>query len=195
MAETRSIFPERVAGARELVVWASGLSVRRSCAYVIAALAALAMADWSTGRSFTFSAIYFLPIILASWSIGFRAGLLVGAVSAAIQVALNGFGDPLSTATSVAPAAALWNVGMRIFGVLVLVTLVSGFRDSYRHERERARTDGLTGALTKFAFRDQLRIMLGSARRRPPVLVFVYTDLDGFKQVNDQHGHATGTGY
>ena len=52
--------------------------------------------------------------------------------------------------------------------------------------------DDLTGALTKGAFAEQLARILAARRETGGVLVFAYCDLDGFKQVNDRHGHASG---
>src|SRR6188472_1466868 len=53
-----------------------------------------------------------------------------------------------------------------------------------------ARRDALTGLANKRAFDEHLDKLLGPGRTQPVALVLF--DLDGFKQVNDQHGHVVG---
>jgi diguanylate cyclase (GGDEF)-like protein len=58
--------------------------------------------------------------------------------------------------------------------------------------REQARLDDLTGALNRRAFFARLDDELARARlTRTPVTLVLY-DLDGFKRINDEHGHPTG---
>lgn len=57
---------------------------------------------------------------------------------------------------------------------------------------EEARTDALTGVWNRKAFDEQLQIQTAIARRYELPLSLVLLDIDRFKQVNDQEGHATG---
>lgn len=57
-----------------------------------------------------------------------------------------------------------------------------------RHHRHRAEHDDLTGLLNRGAFRERLQQALACGA---PIAV-VMLDLDGFKLVNDHHGHAAG---
>lgn len=69
--------------------------------------------------------------------------------------------------------------------------LEAQLRDSQQRERRhkhRAEHDGLTGLLNRAAFHERLQRALAGAA---PVAV-VMVDLDGFKLVNDHHGHAAG---
>ncbi len=61
-----------------------------------------------------------------------------------------------------------------------------------RQLRARADTDTLTGALTRAAFRCRAEQRMAQARRRGEPLTLAILDLDGFKEVNDVHGHAAG---
>lgn len=56
-------------------------------------------------------------------------------------------------------------------------------------QRRAAETDGLTGVLTRRAFRDRAATQLAQDPNRGAVLIF---DLDRFKAVNDVYGHAGG---
>lgn len=56
----------------------------------------------------------------------------------------------------------------------------------------RARTDGLTGVLNRGAIAETLDAELARARRSALPLAVLVVDLDGFKHVNDRHGHLAG---
>lgn len=56
----------------------------------------------------------------------------------------------------------------------------------------QAMTDPLTGLLNRRALMDELVRQLATARRAGHWLLVAAVDLDGFKQVNDEHGHDAG---
>ena len=58
--------------------------------------------------------------------------------------------------------------------------------------RELARVDDLTGALNRRAFFARLDDELARGRRAGTPVTLVLYDLDGFKAINDEHGHPTG---
>lgn len=55
-----------------------------------------------------------------------------------------------------------------------------------------ARHDALTGLPNRLLFQDRFTQVLDSARRHGWRAAVLYLDLDGFKAVNDLHGHAAG---
>ena len=62
-----------------------------------------------------------------------------------------------------------------------------------RHELElRASTDTLTGCLNRAAIFEFLDLALRSARESGTGVAAIFVDLDGFKAINDCHGHAAG---
>lgn len=75
-------------------------------------------------------------------------------------------------------------------------------RRAIRHAIERKRVerrlarlathDPLTGLANRTLFEDRLRQALDRAERRDQQIAVIYIDLDGFKGVNDRHGHAAG---
>ncbi len=53
-------------------------------------------------------------------------------------------------------------------------------------------TDDLTGLLNRRGFEAEIKRTMTGARRYQEKGVLIYIDLDGFKPVNDTHGHAAG---
>jgi diguanylate cyclase (GGDEF)-like protein/PAS domain S-box-containing protein len=63
----------------------------------------------------------------------------------------------------------------------------------YQNQLERiAHYDALTNLPNRVLFADRLRQAVVHSQRRKRLLSVVYLDLDGFKAVNDAHGHAVG---
>ncbi len=80
-------------------------------------------------------------------------------------------------------------------------TVVSVIRDMTDRKKmesaleHRALHDPLTGLPNRILFFDRLRQALLGARRERSQVALVILDLDGFKEVNDVHGHAVGDAY
>jgi diguanylate cyclase (GGDEF)-like protein len=74
---------------------------------------------------------------------------------------------------------------------------VSDISDLKRVEEElRALsiTDSLTGIHNRRYFQDRLRAEMSRVRRTSGSLAVIMLDIDHFKRINDQHGHAAGDG-
>ena len=71
-----------------------------------------------------------------------------------------------------------------------LLTLILQWRQQVTTLRHAARRDPLTGLINRSGFLEQLEAVgIGHA---PPRVGVLYIDLDGFKSVNDLHGHRVG---
>ncbi len=73
-----------------------------------------------------------------------------------------------------------------------LVGRIGNRLDRIRLHRRLAETDPLTGLANRRKLEDHLSRLLRLAARRPDPLTVAILDVDHFKHVNDQHGHATG---
>jgi len=73
--------------------------------------------------------------------------------------------------------------------------IVTRLLENLDREREistRIVTDHLTGLYNRAAMTEQIAIAVSSAGRSGGSLALLYVDLDGFKEVNDNYGHALG---
>jgi diguanylate cyclase (GGDEF)-like protein len=64
--------------------------------------------------------------------------------------------------------------------------------DILEHTRHKAHHDPLTGLANRALFNEIVEQQLSLCRRYGEQLTILYMDLDGFKSVNDKHGHAVG---
>ena len=80
----------------------------------------------------------------------------------------------------------------------VLMGIVESFRDitdrriAEKTIRHMALHDQLTGLPNRALLSDRLGMALGRARRHSSGLALLFMDIDGFKDINDQLGHAAG---
>ena len=84
-----------------------------------------------------------------------------------------------------------------LLGALALLAVVAtvtvlGMSVPFARFHRDATTDALTGALTRAEFERRLDERMRRHRRGEERLVVIGLDLDGFKAVNDAHGHAAG---
>jgi len=70
--------------------------------------------------------------------------------------------------------------------------LMAQLSDEREREYFRASHDLLTGLPNRQLFMDRARVALNKAARSSERFALCFVDLDGFKPVNDRHGHGTG---
>jgi diguanylate cyclase (GGDEF)-like protein len=125
--------------------------------------------------------LYLLPVLFATWFAGRTAGLMtIGAsVLAWLWIGVDDLGGVVDGI-----------VHFALFAVVVLS--ISAYRTYYLREKERALTDPLTGLLDRRGFLEYAKKEVARANRYQRPVSVAYIDVDNFKEINEQLGHAGG---
>jgi diguanylate cyclase (GGDEF)-like protein len=146
--------------------------------------------DLATGSAVVLSIPYLAPVAFVAWYARYRHGhgLHMAVLSALVWFAVNRAAD--GSANDVVVSA--WNTLMRLGFFAVVGSLVAQVRLRVEELEALATTDALTGVRNGRFFRDAIAAEVVRCRRHPQPFTVVYIDLDGFKKVNDKHGHDAG---
>ena len=134
------------------------------------------------------------PLVMVFFPVLVFAGLCYP-LRMAVFVGIGGMGSMLAL-TFVSPASSA-DVAWFAAGCLGMTAVMCGWQ-AYTLERNRrelalaSRTDHLTGSLNRRGFHEHTEAELARAFRSGEPVALVLIDLDGFKAVNDAHGHAAG---
>jgi diguanylate cyclase (GGDEF)-like protein/PAS domain S-box-containing protein len=80
----------------------------------------------------------------------------------------------------------------QVIGILGISTDITPMKDHEAKMEHIAHYDSLTGLPNRLLLADRLHQAMATARRQKHKLAVVYLDLDGFKTINDTHGHEAG---
>ena len=150
------------------------------------AVAAIGWLDFVTGVRLSFGLFYLVPVAVATTYAGRQWGIAVAVACTVVSL----IGD-LATETGVG-LIPYWNAAMRLGVFVVVVVVLSKLRAAHQLERRLARTDPLTGVANFRWFEEEVQREMYSSRRYGGPLSLAYLDLDDFKRVNDERGHAAG---
>ena len=149
----------------------------------------ISVGDVLTGPDVNFTLLYLAPIAFGAWLGSTRWGLALSALASLV----SNFADLYARQGTPLPGGVLaWNLMVQLGVFLAMVLLLTGLRDRLEVEQQMARTDPLTGLPNRRAFGEAASAGLERARRSGRPLSFAYLDCDGFKFVNDAHGHREG---
>ncbi|MFT3848652.1 MAG: sensor domain-containing diguanylate cyclase [Propionivibrio sp.] len=76
--------------------------------------------------------------------------------------------------------------------LLAVIADINELKLAEKHIREMAQHDSLTGLANRVLFSDRLRQATAAAQRDGHLLALLFIDLDRFKPINDNFGHAVG---
>jgi len=96
------------------------------------------------------------------------------------------------TKTYLSVKLPLRNAAGDVYALCGISTDITSLKEHERQLEHIAHFDALTGLANRVRLADRLQQAMLQARRRDMQLAVVYLDLDGFKSVNDQHGHEAG---
>lgn len=77
-------------------------------------------------------------------------------------------------------------------GLALISRDITAWKTAEDRLKELARVDELTGVFNRRGFEEKLEEAMARARRSGASFALLYIDLDGFKAINDRHGHETG---
>lgn len=118
---------------------------------------------------------------------------IVPTAAAMLIQAAKGFDEPFHTEFLVFEALLLLTVaGMSLGSVRHLYTSAVEHLTTKHDLAKLARFDPLTGLPNRLLLRESFDSGLKSSQRSASQLAIHYLDLDGFKAINDQHGHPAG---
>lgn len=172
------------AAHRALSTW----SRRRLMIFSLVYVAILGLVDVATGFELSFSIFYLAPVALSAWYAGRLEGLVIATISATTWY----LADMLAGHAYSSWWIAVWNALVRFGYFSITAHLLGLIKGRLELEHQLARTDSLSGALNRRAFREQLDYALALAARSGQAVTLAYIDLDDFKRINDQLGHAAG---
>lgn len=143
--------------------------------------------------------------IMGFFLLGLRGGLLwclAGALTEALLfgMALGGHAFPNFENPATHATGAYFNFGLAYVAIVwIFLIREASYRQLQRarrrereHYRYLATHDSLTQLASRSWFESQLQQLVDAARGAPSQLVLLYIDLDEFKPINDNWGHATG---
>ena len=156
--------------------------------YSLVLLGVVGTTDFATGAELSFSIFYGIPVGLSAWYLGRRFGLLFSILSALVLYWVDAAGGHQSFGTT----SSFWNAGVFLAFFLIITVLLDNLHHALGALASQAQRDGLTGLLNDRTFRERCAPAFALAARHRRTLALGYIDLDGFKGINDQSGHAVG---
>ena len=144
--------------------------------------------DVLSGLEVHLTALLLLPVYLAAWHVGYRAGLFISFLSA-----LSLLIDPFME-RKIHPHLweVLWNIAVLFIFFGVVTYLLDRLRRELIHTARMARQDPLTELLNGRAFFEAAEQVRTAAIQDGRPFALCFLDLDEFKKVNDDLGHMTG---
>lgn len=164
----------------------------RAALTAILIFAAIAVLEYVGDATISVGVFYFLACAFAVWCLGERYGLIVSTAGALVSAVIKHVQLDQIMTHPITFAAEVWSLVARLLTFVLLATIVSGLRGVLAQERWQGEHDGLTGALNKGALERAMLNRIAQAKATRRNLLFAYMDLDGFKALNDHHGHSAG---
>ena len=145
-------------------------------------------ADYAAGADISLAFFYLVPVAFVAWYADLSRGGLMALLCTLLWHGVN-------MLLGIAPPSlqlAFIDLSTHLGFFLIVATLLARQRALLDRERRASRTDFLTGALNRRAFIELTSNEIERARRHHHPFTISYFDLDNFKTVNDELGHAAG---
>lgn len=150
---------------------------------LVALVPAILVLDFVAGRGISLHLFYLVPVALAAWNLGARAGFAIagaaGAAWAFVAIASRGPADPWGLVA--------WDILSTVALFLFVARLVARHRGFVDGLRALARLDGETGALSRREFDRLIEAEVRRSRRYRRPMALVLFDLGEAK--GEGRGH------
>ncbi|MCH7311775.1 GGDEF domain-containing protein [Acinetobacter sp. ANC 4805] len=167
-------------------LFAHDLTLRRVLIFII--LVVLGSVDLATGYEYSFSVFYLIPISIAAWYDHTKITIITILLSAITWLLADiNAGHPYSN--HIIP---FWNATVRLGLFSIVAFLLINVRKNWQEMKNLAMKDQLTSLDNSRAFDIEYRILRKLNFRKQSLFAVGIIDLDGFKAVNDTHGHHRG---
>ena len=160
--------------------------IRRLLILLITAV--LGMIDLATGYEYSFSVFYLLPVSIAAWYDQYKITVLTIMLSGMTWLIADiHAGHPYSNTF-----IPFWNAFVRLGFFSIVAFLLINVRKNWQEMKNLAMKDQLTSLDNSRALDIEYRILRKLNFRKQSLFAVGIIDLDGFKAVNDTHGHHRG---
>ena len=160
--------------------------IRRLLILLITAV--LGMIDLATGYEYSFSVFYLLPVSIAAWYDHAKVTVVTILLSAITWL----FADINAGHLYSNPIIPFWNTIVRLGLFSIVAFLLINVRRNWQEMKNLAMKDQLTSLDNSRALDIEYRILRKLNFRKQSLFAVGIIDLDGFKAVNDTHGHHRG---
>lgn len=132
--------------------------------------------------------LYLVPVATIAWAGGRLPGVSASVAAVGVQLLVDAYGESPPSA----PEVPYWNLVLSLAVFVAFSEIMPRLHRALDAERERARTDALTGLGNRRFLEIVARAELGRTRRYHRPFALGYIDVDYFKEVNDRLGHLAG---
>ncbi|MGL5402298.1 MAG: GGDEF domain-containing protein [Acinetobacter sp.] len=160
--------------------------IRRLLILLITAV--LGMIDLATGYEYSFSVFYLLPVSIAAWYDQYKITVLTIMLSGMTWLIADIHAGHHYSNTFI----PLWNAFVRLGFFSIVAFLLINVRKNWQEMKNLAMKDQLTSLDNSRALDIEYRILRKLNFRKQSLFAVGIIDLDGFKAVNDTHGHHRG---
>ncbi|WP_336942900.1 GGDEF domain-containing protein [Acinetobacter modestus] len=148
----------------------------------------LGIIDLVTGYEYSFSVFYLLPVSIAAWYDHAKITVVTILISAITWL----FADINAGHLYSNPIIPFWNTIVRLGLFSIVAFLLINVRRNWQEMKNLAMKDQLTSLDNSRALDIEYRILRKLNFRKQSLFAVGIIDLDGFKAVNDTHGHHRG---
>ncbi|MEN4984444.1 GGDEF domain-containing protein [Acinetobacter modestus] len=148
----------------------------------------LGIIDLVTGYEYSFSVFYLLPVSIAAWYDHTKVTVVTILLSAITWL----FADINAGHLYSNPIIPFWNTIVRLGLFSIVAFLLINVRRNWQEMKNLAMKDQLTSLDNSRALDIEYRILRKLNFRKQSLFAVGIIDLDGFKAVNDTHGHHRG---